>query len=52
MMTNLRKIVARFLRRSANIVLPDAFSDMSWALIIGMWVVLFVTIFSAGYCSR
>lgn len=51
-MNNLRKIIARFLRRSANIVSPDTFSDMSWPLIIGMWLVLFFSIFSAGYCSR
>jgi hypothetical protein len=51
-MNKLRKAVARFLRRSANIVSPDMFTDFSWPLIVGMWVVLFLTVFSAGYCSR
>lgn len=51
-MNKLRKIVARFLRRSANIVSPDTFTDFSWPLILGMWLVLFFTVFAAGYCSR
>jgi hypothetical protein len=50
-MNKLRLRVAKFLRRSANIVSPDSFTDFSWPLITAMWVILFVTIFSLGACT-
>ncbi len=51
-MNKLRLAVAKFLRRSANIVSPDQFTDFSWPLIVGMWIILFFSIFAMGRCSN
>lgn len=51
-MNKLRKIVARFLRRSANIVSPDTFTDFSWPLIIAMWFIFLFSVFAAGLVTK